>query len=186
MFKKLFLAIILSVFLFALPVHAEEKINNFVTEIKINSDASFHVEEKIDYDFENLEKHGIYRDIVYKYNINDKTYIINIDNVSVTDENNNKVNFVVSDIRGIKNIRIGDANMLVSGRKTYIINYDVKNAINSFEDHDKLYWNVTWNGWNVPIENVETTIELPTSSPIMDSQVTCYAGDYGSKDTCTS
>ena len=83
MFKKIFLAVILSltVFLFALPVHAEEKINNFVTEIKINSDATFHVEEKIDYDFENLEKHGIYRDIVYKYNINDKTYIINIDNV---------------------------------------------------------------------------------------------------------
>ncbi|MDD2656443.1 MAG: DUF2207 domain-containing protein, partial [Patescibacteria group bacterium] len=78
------------------------------------------------------------------------------------------------------------ANILVSGRKTYIINYDVKNAINSFEDHDELYWNVTGNGWNVPIENVETTIELPTSSPIMDSQVTCYAGDYGSKDTCTS
>ena len=186
MFKKLFLAVAISVFLFALPVHAEEKINNFVSNIKINSDASFHVEEKIDYDFENLEKHGIYRDIVYKYNINDKTYIINIDNVSVTDENNNKVNFVVSDIRGIKNIRIGDADILVSGRKTYIINYDVERALNSFENHDELYWNVTGNGWNVPIENVETIIELPTSSPIMDSQVTCYAGDYGSKDTCTS
>ena len=186
MFKKLFLAVAISVFLFALPVHAEEKINNFVSNIKINSDASFHVEEKIDYDFENLEKHGIYRDIVYKYNINDKTYIINIDNVSVTDENNNKVNFVVSDIRGIKNIRIGDADILVSGRKTYIINYDVERALNSFENNDELYWNVTGNGWNVPIENVETIIELPTSSPIMDSQVTCYAGDYGSKDTCTS
>ena len=60
------MAVAISVFLFALPVHAEEKINNFVSNIKINSDASFHVEEKIDYDFENLEKHGIYRDIVYK------------------------------------------------------------------------------------------------------------------------
>ncbi|MFA7244603.1 MAG: DUF2207 domain-containing protein [Candidatus Magasanikbacteria bacterium] len=187
MFKKLFLAVTftLSVFLFASPVRAE-KIDNFVTNIKINSDSSFHVQEKIDYDFENSERHGIYRDIVYKYNINDIIYIINIDSVSVTDEKNNKVNFVVSDSSGEKNIRIGDADILVSGRKTYIINYDVERALNSFENHDELYWNVTGNGWEVPIENVETTIELPTSSPLLNSQVTCYAGDYGSKDICTS
>jgi len=188
MFKKIFLAVIfsLTVFLFASPVKAEEIINNFVTNIKINPDSSFHVQEKIDYDFGNEEKHGIFRYIVYKYNINDKDYSIEISNISVTDENNNKINFVVSDNRRIKNIRIGDADILVSGRKTYIINYDVAKAINFFEDHDELYWNVTGNGWNILIENVETKVELPTSSPILDSQITCYAGAYGSKETCTS
>ena len=50
---------------------AEEKINNFDTVIKVNSDSSINVTENITYDYDNLtsglERHGLYRDIPYKY-----------------------------------------------------------------------------------------------------------------------
>ena len=186
MFKKLFLGVILSLFFVVLPVHAEEKINNFVADIKINSDATFHVQEKIDYDFGSAERHGIFRDIPYQYNIAGKKYSINIDNISVNDENNQPLNFVVSNSSGQKDIKIGDADVLLTGRKTYVIDYDVKYAINYFEDHDELYWNVTGNGWDVAIENVQTTVELPASSAVQNSQITCYTGLAGSTDKCTS
>ncbi|PIR78053.1 MAG: hypothetical protein COU28_03730, partial [Candidatus Magasanikbacteria bacterium CG10_big_fil_rev_8_21_14_0_10_36_16] len=48
-----------------------------------------------------------------------------------------------------------------------------------FEDHDELYWNVTGNGWDVAIENVQTTVALPASSAVQNSQITCYTGLAG-------
>ncbi|MFA7314555.1 MAG: DUF2207 domain-containing protein [Candidatus Magasanikbacteria bacterium] len=186
MFKKLFLGVALSFFFVVLPVHAEEKINNFVTDIKINSDATFHVQEKIDYNFGENERHGIYRYIPYQYDINGKKYSINIDNISVTDENNNLLNFVISNSGGQKDIKIGDADKLLTGRKIYVINYDVKYAINYFEDHDEFYWDVTGNGWDVAIDNVNTTVELPSPSAFSESKITCYSGLEGSTTNCFS
>ncbi|PIY93578.1 MAG: hypothetical protein COY69_00910 [Candidatus Magasanikbacteria bacterium CG_4_10_14_0_8_um_filter_32_14] len=186
MFKKLFFAVMLSIFLFALPVHAEERISNFVSNIKINSDATFHVQEKINYDFGESEKHGIYRDIPYEYNINGKKYSIDIDNISVADENNNAINFVVDNSNGQKNIKIGDADVLLTGQKIYVIDYDIKYGINYFEDHDELYWNVTGNDWDVAIDNVSASIDLPNSSAFEDSQIACYVGFFGSTDECSS
>lgn len=45
-----------------------ERIDDFDATIKINSDASLDVSEKISYDFgTNVSKHGIYREITVKY-----------------------------------------------------------------------------------------------------------------------
>jgi len=60
----------------------------------------------------------------------------------------------------------------------------VAGALNSFEDHDELFWNVTGNDWVVPIDNIEAKVELPDISPVINSQVTCYAGNYGSTNKC--
>jgi len=107
MFKKIFLAVMISfsIFLFASPVKAEEKINNFVTNIKINEDSSLHVQEKIDYDFGDVERHGIFRNIPYEYKIDGKKYQISIDNIQVSDINNNAITFVVSNKSKQKDIK---------------------------------------------------------------------------------
>jgi hypothetical protein len=50
-------------------------------------------------------------------------------------------------------IRIGDADVLLDyGDHTYVIEYEVKNQIRYFDDHDELYWNVTGSYWLFPIE----------------------------------
>ena len=41
------------------------------------------------------------------------------------------------------------------------LHYRVSNGLKFFEDHDELYWNVTGDEWDVPIENASAQIFLP-------------------------
>src|SRR5687768_3105696 len=66
-------------------VHAEE-ITNFIVDIKIHPNSTISVSEKITYDFGELERHGIYRNIPFKYTTKIGSYTADITNVSVTNE----------------------------------------------------------------------------------------------------
>jgi hypothetical protein len=53
-------------FSFSAGARAEE-IKNFHSEISISRDGTLNVREEIEYDFQNAERHGIDRNIPYKY-----------------------------------------------------------------------------------------------------------------------
>lgn len=168
------------------PVFASaEQIDNFDVTIKVNADASIEVTEKIDYDFGNLQKHGIYRDIPVKYASRGGNYNLRLSDISIWDKDGNPYNFDISASSEDRKIKIGDADIFVSGKKTYVINYKVKRAINYFSDHDELYWNVTGNGWNVPITNASARIIFPQNLKREDVQLACYSGNAGSKNSCS-
>ena len=61
------LGVPLLVFTNAKAVENGEKIENYKVAIGINQDSSINVQETIDYNFGSLQKHGIYRNIPYKY-----------------------------------------------------------------------------------------------------------------------
>ena len=153
--KKIILfSLILLGLLIISPVYAaEERIHNFEIEIKVNKDSSLDITEKILYDFETLERHGIYRDIPYKYQVHGKNFNLRLSNFSVYDELNNKLKFSVSTKGNNKRIQIGDKNKIIKGQHIYVINYTVNRAINFFDDHDELYWNSIGVGWDIPISN---------------------------------
>ena len=44
-------------------------------------------------------------------------------------------------------IRIGDADVEISGRHTYTLTYRVEGALNAFPDHDELFWNAIGDEW---------------------------------------
>ena len=136
-----------------MPVLAQEIIDDFSVEIKINTDASINVVEKIGYDFGDLQKHGIYRDIPYKYKARGGNYNLRFSDIKVTDEKGNSYEYEVSNYGKNKRIKIGNADKYVSGKKSYIISYKVKRVINFFDNHDELYWNATGNDWTVEIKN---------------------------------
>ena len=46
--------------------------------------------------------------------------------------------------------------------RTITLHYRVSNGLKFFEDHDELYWNVTGDEWDVPLENVSAEILLPS------------------------
>jgi len=166
--KTLFLLI--SLFFITSPILAEE-IQNYETSITINTDASISVQEKILYDFGFLQRHGIYRDIPYKYNARGGTFTIQISDVSVLDETGNKYIFTTSTQNNDFKIKIGDPDSYISGQKTYIINYKVKKAINYFSEHDELYWNAIGGNWLIDINKSLIKINVPQSS---DITYACY------------
>jgi hypothetical protein len=79
-------------------------------------------------------------------------------------------------------IKIGDPDVTVSGRQRYVITYTVGGAMNSFADHDELFWNVDGALWPVPKMAVSATVQI-SGGGVLDSA--CYQGEPGSTETCT-
>ncbi|MCK5416783.1 DUF2207 domain-containing protein, partial [Candidatus Parcubacteria bacterium] len=185
MFIRLFFVI--SFLLVAFPVSAEEMITNFDTKIEINKNSSINVTETIDYDFgENaIDRHGIYRDIIYKYKARGGNFNLRINEISVLDSKGYDYNFAINNKGKYKSIKIGDADVLVSGKKRYVIKYQVNRAINFFNDYDELYWNATGDEWKVPIKQSKTIIILPDEITDSEVKTECFSGIAGSKNKCS-
>ena len=158
-----------------------EHIQSFQSEVNINKDGTIDVKETIVYDFGNLSRHGIYRDINYiTTNEDGKKYELKFDNFSVTDNFGDPYKFVESWRDGqYVRLKIGDANRTVTGIHKYVISYRVSGALTYFSDHDELYWNVTGNGWDVPIAFARAVITLPEKLT-EGVNLKCFTGGYGS------
>ncbi len=176
--KTIFFIVFAVAFLFSSEVNAEV-INNFDTTITVNQDSSILVSENITYDFEGVEKHGIFRTIPLK-NYKNKSIKINVD--SVVDESNNPYNFTTSISDNELTIKIGDADLFVNGIKVYTINYRVFNAIGYFDQFDEIYWNTTGNDWIVIIKKSQAKVILPIGTTAVNKA--CYTGREGAKKTC--
>ncbi|HYM66283.1 MAG TPA: DUF2207 domain-containing protein, partial [Patescibacteria group bacterium] len=74
-----------------------------------------------------------------------------------------------------------DPNRLVSGANRYVITYNVVGAMNSFSDHDEVYWNVDGALWGVPKQSVTASVHLPPNS---FQKAACYQGPSGSTEAC--
>lgn len=163
---------------------AAEQIKSFHATLKINTDSSIDVRETILYDFGFGEKHGIFRDIPIKYKARGGSYNLRISNIVVTDENNNPLPAKISNQGKNKRLKIGDPDTLVTGEKTYIISYHLLRAINFFQNHDELYWNVTGTQWQVPILNSSASVQLPQSISPSDLKLDCFSGVADSNQKC--
>jgi len=153
------------------------EIKSFHTDVKINEDGTFNVEETIDIFF-NEKRRGIYRDIPYQYLIDGKKYNIEITDIKVEGENTK-----VTNENKNKKIRIGDPDIFISGHKTYYINYKVSKALLEQEDAFEFYWNITGNDWDVPIDEASFTITYPDEVELSLEDIRIFADDYGSEFT---
>ena len=186
--KKLILALgIVSLVFISSPARADDtgwKVTNFTDQITVQSSGKVQIQETINVDFGSLQKHGIYRDIPYRYQVdNGSTINTDIEQVSVTD-GLKSVPYSTSNTDSYLELKIGDANKTVSGAQTYVISYLVTGVLRNFDNIDELYWNVTGNDWTVPIEKASATVTLPTG--VIISQSSCYQGASGSNETCTA
>ncbi len=166
-------------------VHADEgwTITSFHSQIVIGTDSSLTIQEDIRVDFGAQQKHGIFRTIPlrYRYDDNhDRYYTLEV--VAVTDGGKpiTHTDSVDSDNYVIK---IGDPYYLVTGANRYVITYKVAGAMNSFSDHDELFWNVDGALWPVPKQSVTATVILPAGS---FQRAACYQGPTGSREECAS
>lgn len=173
-------ALLVSILFISLPSHSEE-IRSFMSDIHIFKDGRIVVEENIEYDFGSALRHGIYRDIPYRYSSGLAKYSVRLDVEDVTNFRDDPYIYEVSQSGGWANIRIGDPDRKITGTHNYRIIYTVKGGIGFFEDHDELYWNVTGDEWRVPIlkSGANVYIDEEISGEIMAA---CYTGPYGSTE----
>jgi len=188
-FNRILFTLILFIFINSLiksTVFAE-KIDSFNSNIEINKDGTVTIEEKIKYDFENSQKHGLVRNLDFKTKNEDgKTYITQISIVSITDDVGHEYNYSKSKIGDYIELKIGDADKLITGKKTYVIKYNISGALRYFTDHDEFYWNLLGFDWNVPILKFSSSITLPTNIQDPELKYLCYEGYVGSTSQACS
>lgn len=182
--KILFLVFVFLFFLIPHPVSADEGwiINNFDSNIQIESNGEVNVLETLNVDFNTLSKHGIFRDIPYVYEKDGiRTYTqINVENVL---QNGRKAKYNVSLSDGYVRIKIGDPDKTISGQNSYEINYIARGVLRGFSDHDELYWNTTGNNWPVSIAHSTAKVNIPKDGL---KKAICFEGYTGSNLECKS
>ncbi|HEY6974779.1 MAG TPA: DUF2207 domain-containing protein, partial [Chitinophagaceae bacterium] len=168
---KKFFSSLLSLLLVINCVSAQEyfTITQYNVEITVNKDASLDIDETIDVHFTE-PRHGIYRFIPYKYQLQSlpagtekASRELESGGYAHTIVENIKVdgwNYDVSTQGDYKSVKIGSANKLVNGDQQYIIHYRILNAINFFQDHSELYFNIIGDRWDTTIDSVNFSVSF--------------------------
>ncbi len=173
-----FLALLLAALAFALPAIAREmRIQNFESLVTVNPNGTVDVSETITAGFTG-EWHGIYRTIPIEYSTaQGLNYTLFLSDVIATDDSGNRLKLEIS--RQGPNeqfkIYIPDA---VNATRTVVLHYHVLDGLRFFPDHDELYWNVTGNSWDVPLQAASAEIDLPAGATGI--RTLAFTGAYGS------
>ena len=190
-----FLAVIVLVVLTTGNAYAQEAfmIKHYNIEVKINKDASLDIAEMISVYFTE-KRHGIIRQIPFKYHVNDLPPGIQKANRPL--ESHGYTRTIVEDIKvpgfnyevstkgDYKSVKIGNKDKYVDGDQQYIISYRVLNAINFFDDHSELYFNLIGDQWAATIDSVAFHITLYEALDDTPSYFVA-TGSLGSKENKT-
>jgi uncharacterized membrane protein YgcG len=173
---SLFLALF---FLFASRAQARElRVEKFNSEIVVAPNGSIDVTETITVHFLGGPWHGLYRSIPVEYvTPQGLNYTLFLSIKSITDGEGNKLKFDAGRERHYRKLKIYVPNA-DNSTQTISIEYSVSDALRFFEDHDELYWNVTGDEWDVPIQSAGARIILPEGTANIRANV--FTGSYHS------
>ncbi len=166
----------------ASPALADERIKSFLSDVTVNADASLDVTETITVNSEGNEiRHGIFRDFPTTYtDRNGQRVIVGLDVLGVKRDGQDEPYGLESLSNGTR-IRIGDKDTLLEDTlHRYEIRYRTTRQIGFFDKFDELYWNVTGNGWDFPIDDAMVRITLPQGARIIQHDES--TGAYRSRD----
>ena len=176
---------LLAVLVFSFATFAESasarqlQIQKFSAEIFVQPDASLDVTETIEANFIGAWN-GLYRTIPIQYTTPQGfNYTLFVKLEGVTDAAGQALK-VDSSHEGhyLKwKIYIDDATDAV---RTITLHYRVNNGLKFFEDHDELYWNVTGDEWDFPVENA--TAEILLTPGVTGIRTLAFTGSNGSRE----
>jgi hypothetical protein len=164
----------------AAPAAAQTRelvIERFASTIRVGRDASLDITEQIDPRFTGAWN-GIWRAIPVEYRTAQGfNWSIRLQLLSATDENGHPLKVETSRERHYVKYKIWVPNARDATRHV-VLHYRVQSGLRFFEDHDELYWNVTGDEWEVPIEQATARIELPAAAA--NIRAIAFNGAYGS------
>jgi uncharacterized membrane protein len=178
-----FLAIAL-VFAFVFPAASafstrELRIENFQAEIIVTPDGAIDVTETIQAHFIGAPWHGLYRTIPVEYvTPQGLNYSLFLDVKRIVDGSGRALKYESSRERHYRKLKIYVPDADNSTQKISI-EYSVSDALRFFEDHDELYWNVTGDAWDIPIQSAGARVILPEGTTNIRANV--FTGAYRSR-----
>ncbi|MFR9778511.1 DUF2207 domain-containing protein [Micromonospora sp. MS34] len=163
----------------AAPGDTSESISAYDVRMDVHADGSVRVTETIRYDFAHEFRHGIFRRIPVRFRYDDtRDRVYPISGLQVTRDGEAEPVQHTSEQQDDV-LRVGDPDLVVSGTHTYVIEYTVRGALNTFPDRAELYWNAVGTEWNIPIQRATARVTGPVTE-----RTACYAGPMGSREPC--
>ena len=167
-----------------------EKISAYKIDVTVEQSGELSIVESIEYDFEGLSKHGIFRDIPFTVKVNSRTKDLGLYDFSV-EMDSGMAEWQQSTMNSSKagkviRLKIGSASTYVTGKHFYKIAYRLKKGVlpaAQNEQSDAVRWNIIGTGWKIPIYNTEANFFLPPSLSQKDIALSNYTGSYGTKSS---
>lgn len=167
-------------------------IQRFDTDLDLGRDGRMAVTEKIQVRFQQSSR-GIFRFIPVNYETGKGlARRVVLSGIDVRDGSGQALTTKITrEGRNIK-IRIGDEDVWLSPgtQTTYVIRYHVKGMLNWFDGTSdwgkptvELYWNVTGDEWQAPIEGASCRVRFPEAGDSDAVRARVFAGPYGSTES---
>jgi Predicted membrane protein (DUF2207) len=152
-------------------------IERFDATIRVAPDATIEVTEAITARFTGAWN-GIYRTIPVTYRTaQGLNWTLSLNLLSARDDHGRSLRVEASRERHYIKYKIWVPGA-ADATRTVVLRYRATNGLRFFEDHDELYWNVTGDEWEVPIEAAVATVELPPGTEGV--RAIAFNGAYGS------
>jgi uncharacterized membrane protein YgcG len=168
----------------AASARADERILSFESDVQVAADGSMIVTETLHVRAEGSRiRHGIYRDFPTDYEDRlGNRYRVDFEPLAVQRDGVPDGHREERLSNGVR-IYIGSADRLVpSGEHEYVLRYRTDRQLGFFADHDELYWNVTGNGWDFPIDAASARVTLPDKPGFEIGGIEGYVGPAGSTE----
>jgi len=166
-------------------LHARDiTIRDYQSDVVVNRDGTTDVTETLRVYFEG-SWNGIFRDLSLQHTTGQgrRTHL-DVDVLGVTDAEGHGLTFAREKPEsGVLRLRISVPGAS-DAERTVVIHYRVNNAVRYFFAadsggvHDELYWNVTGNGWDFPIEHARARFTVPDGA--LPTEYHAYTGSAGS------
>ena len=180
---RILTAVILTLALAGPVAASSERILDYQSRILVEPDGTLLVTETITANTAGDKiKRGIYRDFPTIYNGPFGTRaVVPFDVFDVKRDGHPEPYHLENRSNGVR-VYVGQSDvMLHPGVHTFTIGYRTSHQLGFFDTHDELYWNVTGNGWDFPIDRAAATVTLPAAVPRKQIQLEGYTGPQGSK-----
>jgi uncharacterized membrane protein YgcG len=171
--------LLIAALLAAAPAAGREiAIERFQVEAAIGENGRLDVAEVIRFRFTG-SWNGVVRSIPIEYRTpQGMGYRLMLEPESISDQDGAPLRWESSRVRHYRELKIWVPGASDAVR-TVVLRYRVANALRSFDTHDELYWNVTGDEWEMPIEDASATIRLPAAATGL--RATAFTGAYGSQ-----
>jgi uncharacterized membrane protein YgcG len=161
-------------------VSAQERrltLEAFSATIEVQSSGALEVREELRFHFAG-SWNGVFRTIPVLYDLGASRHRIRLQVIDVRDLTGEALRYETSREGAYRRVRIWVPGARDATR-TVVLRYRVREALRFYETHDELYWNVTGNEWDVPIQSATARVILPDGAS--GRRAAAYTGAYGER-----
>ena len=181
------LFVLAALVLLVLPVAAAGQrslvVEAFDATISVQQDGTIDVQEQIRVRF-NGSWNGIFRTIPVEYRTPQGfSYRLWLDDVEVRGQDGSPLEYDNQRERHYRRLRIRVPGASDATR-TVVIRYSVPNGLKFWDEYEELYWNVTGDEWEIPIQNARAMVLLPPD--VRGRRTASWTGGYGSTENAAS